>query len=62
MKTAKRKDRSKLVISNKTVSIEAPKGHHWMEEGGRYYLMVGEYKPHPGAVKKAAFKLANHGK
>ena len=50
----------KLKVSNKKVSIDPPAGHHWMEEGGRYYLMKGEYKPHPGAVKKAAFKLVDH--
>jgi len=32
-----------------------------MEESGRYYLMKGDYKPHPGAVKKAMFKIATHG-
>jgi hypothetical protein len=33
-----------------------------MEEGGRYYLMKGDYAPHPGAVKKAKFKMADHPK
>jgi hypothetical protein len=32
-----------------------------MLENGRYFLMKGEYKPHPGAVKKANFKLVSHG-
>jgi hypothetical protein len=32
-----------------------------MEENGRYFLMKGEYKPHPGAVAKAKFKLVSHG-
>jgi hypothetical protein len=32
-----------------------------MEEQGRYYLMKGDYKPHPGAVEKAKFKIASHG-
>lgn len=62
MKAAKRKERQKLTITNETVSIDPPKGHHWMEESGRYYLMEGEYVPHPGAVEKAKFKLAKHGK
>ena len=35
---------------------------HWMEEGGRDYLMKGDYVPHPGAVKKATFKMADHPK
>jgi hypothetical protein len=52
----------KLNVTNKKVSIEAPKGYHWMEESGRYYLMEGEYKPHPGAVEKAKFKLVTHKK
>jgi hypothetical protein len=52
----------KLSISSKSVSIDPPAGHHWMEEQGRYYLMKGDYKPHPGAVKKAKFKLVDHPK
>jgi len=32
-----------------------------MEEKGRYYLMEGNYKPHPGAVKEAKFKTVTHG-
>lgn len=43
-------------------SVDAPDGFHWMLDGGRYYLMKGDYKPHPGAVAKAEFKLVNHGK
>jgi len=53
---------NKLTVSKKKVSIDPPKGYHWMEEQGRYYLMEGEYKPHPGAVNKASFKVATHGK
>tara|TARA_Y100001937_G_scaffold72376_1_gene98444 strand:- start:2483 stop:2731 length:249 start_codon:yes stop_codon:yes gene_type:complete len=52
----------KLTILNKTVMVNPPKGFHWMEEQGRYYLMKGDYKPHPGAVKQAKFKQANHPK
>jgi len=51
----------KLKISQKSMSVEPPKGYHWMEERGRYFLMKGDYKPHPGAVAKAKFKLVNHG-
>jgi len=50
-----------LKILNKKVSVSPPKGYHWMEDSGRYYLMEGEYKPHPGAVEKASFKTASHG-
>lgn len=52
----------KLNVTKKKVSIDAPNGYHWMEESGRYYLMEGEYKPHPGAVEKAKFKLVTHKK
>lgn len=50
----------KLKISTATKSVPAPTGFHWMEERGRYFLMKGDYKPHPGAVKEAKFKLVNH--
>ena len=33
-----------------------------LSKRGRYFLMKGDYKPHPGAVAKAKFKLANHPK
>ena len=61
MKTTKRSDRTKLKVSSKKVSVPPPSGYHWMEEQGRYYLMKGDYKPHPGAVKEAEFKLVSHG-
>jgi hypothetical protein len=50
----------KLKVSQKTASVPAPKGYHWMEERGRYFLMKGEYAPHPNAVKEAKFKLVSH--
>lgn len=56
------KKNTKLKISNKKVEVAPPKGYHWMEEGGRYFLMKGDYKPHDKAVAKAKFKLANHPK
>ncbi len=62
MKAKKYKKGGKLSISSKKVSVPPPSGHHWMEEQGRYYLMKGDYKPHPGAVPKAMFKLVNHPK
>lgn len=29
----------KLKKSNKSVKVPAPKGYHWMTEGGRHFLM-----------------------
>ena len=52
---------AKLNVSSKKVSVPAPKGYHWMEERGRYFLMKGDYKPHPNAVKEAKFKMVSHG-
>ena len=46
MNTVKYNKGGKLKISQKTVSVDPPKGYHWMEEGGRYLLMKGDYKPH----------------
>tara|TARA_R100000541_G_scaffold1167_3_gene5183 strand:- start:1435 stop:1620 length:186 start_codon:yes stop_codon:yes gene_type:complete len=60
MKTIK--ENSKLKIFNKKVNVDPPKGYHWMEEKGRYYLMEGDYAPHPRSVKKATFKTATHTK
>ena len=54
--------KKKLTIFSKKVSVDPPKGYHWMEEKGRYYLMKGDYAPHPGAVEKAQFKLSSHAK
>jgi hypothetical protein len=62
MKVSKFKKGGKLKISNKKVSVDPPKGYHWMEEQGRYYLMKGDYVPHAGAVEKAKFKTASHPK
>ena len=42
-------------MANKTVA--APKGFHWMKSGKTFKLMKGEYKPHPGAVKRASFAI-----
>ena len=62
MKVNKYKKGGKFSITNKSMSIDPPKGYHWMEESGRYYLIKGNYKPHPGAVAKAKFKMADHPK
>ena len=61
-RVVKYKKGGKLSISSKKVSVNPPSGYHWREEQGRYYLMKGDYKPHPGAVAKAKFKIANHPK
>jgi hypothetical protein len=60
MKTTKRSDRKKLKVSSKKMSVPPPAGYHWMEEQGRFYLMKGDYKPHPGAMKEAEFRVASH--
>ena len=62
MNTVKKYKKGGLKVLSKKVSVAPPKGYHWMEEQGRYYLMKGEYQPHPGSVKKAKFKLASHSK
>ena len=61
-KKRKLKEGGKLTMTNKSVKVDPPKGYHWMEEQGRYYLMKGDYAPHPGAVEKASFKLSEHPK
>lgn len=61
MKPVKYSKGGKLKVSKETVSVPPPSGYHWMEERGRYFLMKGDYKPHPGAVDRAKFKVANHG-
>ena len=33
-----------------------------MTEGGRYFLMKGDYKPHDGALPEAPFRLVTHDK
>ena len=55
---AKKKE---LKVLSKKMSIDPPKGYHWMLDKGRYYLMEGDYKPHAKAVKKAEFKMVSHG-
>ena len=62
MKVLKKGGKVKLQFLQGKKSVEAPKGFHWMLDGGRYYLMKGDYAPHPGAVAKAEFRLVNHEK
>ena len=41
--------------------VQGPSHLRVTTDGGRgRYLMKGDYKPHPGAVAKAKFKLVNH--
>ena len=60
MNTVKYNKGGKLKVSTATKSVLPPTGFHWMQENGRYFLMKGDYKPHPGAVKEAKFKLVSH--
>jgi len=59
MNTVKYNKGGKLTVSQRTVFVDPPKGFHWMEDRGRYFLMKGPYAPHPGAIKKAKFKVVN---
>jgi hypothetical protein len=45
--------------ATKKVMIPAPKGHHWMNEGGRFYLMAhgDKFVPHKGAMLEAPFEI-----
>ena len=43
MKAVKGKKTKNFTVSSKTMTVDPPKGYHWMEEGGRYYLMAGDY-------------------
>jgi hypothetical protein len=61
-KKRKLKEGGKLTVTNKSVKVDPPKGYHWMEESGRFYLMEGEYQPHDGAVEQAKFKVVTHPK
>lgn len=52
----------KLKKLKKSIKVPAPKGYHWMTEGGRHFLMKGDYKPHKGASPEAPFRLVTHDK
>jgi hypothetical protein len=60
MNTVKYNKGGKLKVSQKSVEVPPPTGYHWMQEGGRYFLMKGDYKPHDKAVAKAKFKTVSH--
>ena len=62
MNTVKNYKKGGLKVLSKKVTVDPPKGYHWMEEQGRYFLMKGDYKPHKGSVPKASFKLVTHEK
>ena len=51
-----------IVKKSNKVDVAPPKGYHWMSERGRYYLMEGSYKSHPGSIEKASFKTTPHSK
>jgi hypothetical protein len=48
-----------MKAKKKKIKVAAPKGHHWMMEKGRYYLMAheGEFVPHKGASLEAEFRV-----
>lgn len=48
-----------MKASRKKVKVAAPEGYHWMNQGGRYFLMPhkGEFVPHEGASLEADFKV-----
>jgi len=60
MNTIKKNKGGKLNVSSKKKSVSAPDGYHWMMDRGRYFLMKGDYKPHPNAVEQAEFKVVSH--
>jgi hypothetical protein len=51
------KKSTKPSISREKVSVDPPKGYHWMKHDGQFYLMKGDYAPHEGAVEKAKFQI-----
>lgn len=61
MNIVKKNKGGELNISQKSVEVSPPSGYHWMQDRGRYFLMKGEYKPHPKAVETAKFKQVSHG-
>ena len=60
MEVIKKNKGGELNVSNRKIKVAPPKGYHWMEDRGRYFVMEGEYADHPGAVEKAEFKTATH--
>jgi hypothetical protein len=60
MNTVKKNKGGKLNISSKKIEVAPPKGYHWMQDRGRYFLMKGDHELHDGALEVASFKLVNH--
>ena len=60
MNIVKKNKGGKLNVSNKKIEVAPPKGFHWMEDRGRYFLMKGEYESHEGSLESAEFKLVSH--
>lgn len=52
----------KLKKTKDSKKVEAPKGFHWMTEGGRHFLMEGDYKNHEGANTSVPFRVVTHDK
>ena len=62
MNTLKKYKKGGLSVSNKKMKVDPPKGYHWMEEGGRYFLMKESTSLTLEPLSKASFKVATHGK
>jgi hypothetical protein len=49
---------------NNKMMVKAPEGYHWMDRGGRYFLMKhkdGKFTPHDGAALEMPFKtISSH--
>ena len=60
MNIVKKNKGGKLNVSNKKIEVAPPKGFHWMEDRGRYFLMKGKYESHEGSLESAEFKLVSH--
>lgn len=41
------------------VMVKAPEGYHWMNKGGRFYLMPheGKFVPHKDAALEMPFRV-----
>lgn len=52
-----------MKVSKNKIMVKAPEGYHWMNEGGRFYLMKhsGKFVPHQNASLEMPFKVkASH--
>jgi len=60
MNLVKKNKGGKINVSDRYEEIEPPKGFHWVEDRGRYFLTDESNADHEGAVDKAKFKLVSH--